>query len=219
MKYIFIFLLFLLIGINYVLIKKESFQVIDPRLEQIRLNKIEIKRIKSNVCTKNNIPLDRCKCNIAIVTHIFDKKVTQPLNKYSDIFNFSKNSDMIELMDTIGEKVKNITSNSFKDDILKGYNTFIDMYQLVYTMYSCNNKIITDKMKLDSITIDTLSLPELYFPNTKVFISQLKKEIESSINIYKNKILLKQLLQKCLSDDFNILNDESLFSKITEYST
>ena len=91
MKYIFIFLLFLLIGINYVLIKKESFQVIDPRLEQIRLNKIEIKRIKSNVCTKNNIPLDRCKCNIAIVTHIFDKKVTQPLNKYSDIFNFSKN--------------------------------------------------------------------------------------------------------------------------------
>lgn len=218
MKYIFIFLLFLLIGINYVLIKKESFQVIDPRLEQIRLNKIEIKRIKSNVCTKNNIPLDRCKCNIAIINYILDKKITQPLNKYSDIFNFNKNNDgMIEVISTIGEKVEKITNSSFKDDILKGYDTFIDMYQLVYNMYTCNNRIESKEMKIPSIKMDSLN--SLYLPNTKVFISQLKKEIESSINIYKNKILLKQLLKKCLSDDFNILNDESLFSKITEYST
>ena len=47
--------------------------------------------LKKKVCTKNNIPLDACKCNIAIINFILDKKITQPLNKYSDIFNFNKN--------------------------------------------------------------------------------------------------------------------------------
>lgn len=218
MKYLFIFTLCLLISIIYLLIKKESFQVIDPKLERIRLNKIEINRIKKKVCTKNNIPLDACKCNIAIINFILDKKITQPLNKYSDIFNFNKNNDgMIEVISTIGEKVENITSSSFKEDILKGYDTFIDMYQLVYNMYTCNNRIEAKQMKLPPIK--TESLNELYLPNTKAFISQLKKEIESSIDIFNKKTYLKNLLQTCLNDDFNILNDETLFSKITEYST